>query len=298
MPKHLNHLVTFAALAETGSFANAGRKLGLPPSTVTAHIAALEQRLGLQLVVRTTRQNRLTEQGKRLAADAQRMVGVVEEAMARIETDKAEPIGQLRVGVPFTFAADLIAPVIGRFAFRYPRIGIELVISGSRADLITEELDMAIRIGPLEDSSLRRRSLGQAQIVLVASRTYLDANGRPETIQDLRNQNHLFAGFRRTNKLLLQGPEGDDEPEFEARIAANDPKTVVAIVRAGNGVSALPRFLVSDDLARGDLEIVLPRFRHRSVEISAVYYGSGTTNPRTELFTRFLVAELASLKNF
>jgi DNA-binding transcriptional LysR family regulator len=298
MLKHLNHLVTFAALAETGSFANAGRKLGLPPSTVTAHIAALEQRLGLQLVVRTTRQNRLTEQGRRLAADAQRMVGVVEEAMARIETDKAEPTGQLRVGVPFTFAADLIAPVIGRFAFRYPRIGIELVISGNRADLITEELDMAIRIGQLEDSSLRRRSLGSAQIVLVASRKYLDANGRPETVQDLRNQNHLFAGFRRTNQLLLQGPEGDEEPEFDARIAANDPKAVAAIVRAGNCIAALPRFLVVDDLATGELEIVLPLYKHRSVPISAVYYGPSASNPRTALFTSFMIAELAGMKNF
>jgi DNA-binding transcriptional LysR family regulator len=298
MLKHLNHLVTFAALAETGSFANAGRKLGLPPSTVTAHIAALEQSLGLQLVVRTTRQNRLTEQGNRLATDAQRMVAVVEEAMARIETDKAEPTGQLRVGVPFTFAADLIAPVIGRFAFRYPGIGIELVISGGRADLITEELDMAIRIGSLEDSSLRRRSLGSAQMVLVASRKYLDSNGRPETVQDLRNQNHFFAGFRRTNKLLLQGPEGDEEPEFEARIAANDPKTVAAIIVAGNGIAALPRFLIAEDLSAGELEIVLPLYKHRSVPISAVYYGPSTSNPRTELFTSFLSAELASMKNF
>jgi DNA-binding transcriptional LysR family regulator len=298
MLKHLNHLVTFAALAETGSFANAGRKLGLPPSTVTAHIAALEQSLGLQLVVRTTRQNRLTEQGNRLATDAQRMVAVVEEAMARIETDKAEPTGQLRVGVPFTFAADLIAPVIGRFAFRYPGIGIELVISGGRADLITEELDMAIRIGSLEDSSLRRRSLGSAQMVLVASRKYLDSNGRPETVQDLRNQNHFFAGFRRTNKLLLQGPEGDEEPEFEARIAANDPKTVAAIIVAGNGIAALPRFLIAEDLSAGELEIVLPLYKHRSVPISAVYYGPSTSNPRTELFTSFLAAELSGMKNF
>jgi DNA-binding transcriptional LysR family regulator len=298
MYRNLNHLVTFAALAETGSFANAARKLGLPPSTVTAHVAALEQNLGLQLVVRTTRHNRLTEQGKRLASDAQRMVAAVEEAMARVDAEKAEPVGQLRVGVPFTFAADLIAPVIGRFALRYPRIGIELVISGVPADLIAEGLDMAIRIGALTDSSLIRRRLGTAQVLLVASRDYLGMKGRPETMADLSDHHHVFAGFRPTTSFPMRGPEGDVEPEFKARIAANDPKTLAAIVRAGNGIAALPRFLVADDLARGDLEVVLPQYAHRSVEISAVYYGQSNNNRRIELFTSFLIVELSNMKEF
>jgi DNA-binding transcriptional LysR family regulator len=298
MYRNLNHLVTFAALAETGSFANAARKLGLPPSTVTAHIAALEQNLGLQLVIRTTRHNRLTEQGKRLAGDAQRMVTAVEEAMAHIDAEKAEPVGQLRVGVPFTFAADLIAPVIGRFALRYPRIGIELVISGVPSDLIVEGLDMAIRIGTLTDSSLIRRRLGTAQILLVASRDYLTKAGRPETIADLNEHHHVLLGLRPTNSFSMRGPEGDVEPEFKARIAANDPKTLAAIVKAGNGLAALPRFLVADDLARGDLEVVLPQYTHRSTEVSAVYYGQSNNNPRIELFTSFLITELSKMEEF
>jgi DNA-binding transcriptional LysR family regulator len=298
MYRNLSHLVTFAALAETGSFINAARKLGLPPSTVTAHVAALEQNLGLQLVVRTTRQNRLTEPGKRLAVDAQRIVAVVQETMARIEADKAEPVGQLRVSVPFTFAADLIAPIIGRFARQYPRIGIELVVSNTTADLIAEGLDMAIRIGALTDSSLIRRRLGMAQILLVASRDYLNATGRPENISDLSDDHHVFVGFRPTITIPMRGPEGDVEPVFEARIAANDPKTLAAIVRAENGIAALPRFLVAADLARGDLEVVLPKYAHRSVEISAVYYGQSNNNPRIELFTSFLVVELSKMKEF
>jgi DNA-binding transcriptional LysR family regulator len=298
MYRNLNHLVTFAALAETGSFANAARKLGLPPSTVTAHVSALEQNLRLQLVVRTTRHNRLTEQGKRLASDAQRMVAAVEEAIARVDAEKAEPVGQLRVGVPFTFAADLIAPVIGRFALRYPRIGIELVISGVPTDLIAEGLDMAIRIGALTDSSLIRRRLGTAQLLLVASHSYLNKTGRPQTIDDLSNQDHRFVGFRPAITFPMQGPEGEVEPAFDARIAANDPKTVAAIVKAGNGIAALPRFLVADDLARGDMEVVLPQYTHRSVDISAVHYGSSANNPRIELFSSFLVSELSEMKDF
>lgn len=298
MYRNLNHLVTFAALAETGSFTNAARKLGLPPSTVTAHVAALEVNLGLQLVVRTTRQNRLTEQGKRLASGAQRMVAVVEEAMARIEAEKAEPVGQLRVSVPFTFAADLIAPIVGRFARHYPRNSIELAVSNTTVDLIAEGLDMAIRIGALTDSSLIRRRLGMAQILLIASRDYLGKTGRPETIADLSDHHHVFVGFRPSITLPMRGPEGDVEPEFEARIAANDPKTLAAIVRAGNGIAALPHFLVAEDLATGNLEIVLPQYAHRSVEISVVYYGQSNNNPKIELFTSFLIAELSDMKKF
>jgi DNA-binding transcriptional LysR family regulator len=298
MYRHLNHLVTFAALAETGSFSNAARKLGLPPSTVTAHIASLEQNLGLQLVIRTTRQNRLTEQGRRLAVDAQRMVAVVEEAMARVESAKSEPTGQLRVAVPFTFAADLIGPVIGRFALRYPGIGVELVVSNAAADLIAESLDMAIRIGSLPDSGLIRRRIGSARIVVVASRSYLNEKGRPETVAALREHDRYFVGFRRTNRLVLRGPEGDVESEIEARIAANDPKTLAAIVKAGNGIAALPWFLVSHELASGELEIVLPQYVHESVEVAAVYHGQSVNNPRVELFTSFLISELAPMKEF
>jgi LysR family transcriptional regulator, transcriptional activator for aaeXAB operon len=155
---------------------------------------------------------------------------------------------------------------------------------------------MAIRIGALTDSSLVRRKLGAAKIVLVASRDYLAKTGRPETMADLTGHHHFFVGLRPSITYPMRGPEGDVEPEFEARIAANDPKTLAAIVRAGNGIAALPRFLVADDLAKGDLEIVLPQYSHRNVEICAVYYGQSNNNPRIELFTSFLIAEMLGNK--
>jgi DNA-binding transcriptional LysR family regulator len=294
MYRNLNHLVTFAALAETGSFSGAAHKLGLPPSTVTAHIAALEENLGLQLVVRTTRRNRLTVQGQRLALDAQRMVANVEGALAALEAEKSNPVGQLRISVPFTFAADLIGPVIGRFAALYPGIRVEIIVSNEVVDLIAGGFDLAVRIGPLSDSSLIRRKLASAANVLVASRTYLEARGAPLIVEDL--QNHSFIGFHPDQRLQLTGPEGLVSLQIHSLIAANDPKTIAAIVTAGGGIAVLPRFLVAESLADGRLEIILPQYRPDFADVSAVHYGHTANNPKIELFTSFLMAELSANK--
>jgi DNA-binding transcriptional LysR family regulator len=294
MYRNLNHLVTFAALAETGSFSGAARKLGLPPSTVTAHIAALEENLSLQLVVRTTRRNRLTGQGQRLALDAQRMVANVEGALAALEAEKSNPVGQLRISVPFTFAADLIGPVIGRFAALYPGIRVEIIVSNEVVDLIAGGFDLAVRIGPLSDSSLIRRKLASAANALVASRTYLEARGAPLIIEDL--QSHSFIGFHPDQRLQLTGPEGLVSLQIHSLIAANDPKTIAAIVTAGGGIAVLPRFLVAESLADGRLEIILPQYRPDFADVSAVHYGHTANNPKIELFTSFLMAELSANK--
>ncbi len=296
MYRNLNHLVTFAALAETGSFSKAARKLGLPPSTVTAHIADLEGNLGLQLVVRTTRQNRLTDQGRRLAIQAQQIVTTVENAMAGIEAEKANPVGNLRISVPFTFAADLIAPVIGRFAALYPGIRLELVVSNTVVDLITGDFDLAVRIGTLSDSSLIRRKLGTATQFLVASSAYLKTYGTPKSLEDLHH--HHFIGFQLDHQLNLIGAQGLISIRLHSAIAANDPKTIAAITSTGFGIAMLPRFIVADQLADGRMEIVLPEYRPLDTDISIVYYGQSANNPRIELFASFMVATLAANTRF
>jgi DNA-binding transcriptional LysR family regulator len=294
MLRNLNHLATFAALAETGSFSAAAKKLGLPPSTVTAHIAALEAHLGLQLAVRTTRKTRLTAQGRQLALDARRFVGEAESALARLEMEKSVPVGQLRISVPFAFASDLIGPVIGRFAARYPGIRVEIIVSNEQVDLIAGGFDLAVRVGPLSDSSLIRRKLASAANLLVASQSYLKARGAPQTLDDL--QHHSFIGFHSDQRLHLTGPEGPVSLDVSPLISANDPKTIASIVAAGAGIAVLPRFLITDCLADGQLEIILPQYRAAPSEISIVHYGHSASNPKIEFFTAFLTAEMSANK--
>jgi DNA-binding transcriptional LysR family regulator len=290
MYRNLNHLATFAALAETGSFAGAARRLRLPTSTVSEHVAALERALGLQLVIRTTRQNRLTEAGQVLAKGAARMVAGVAETVAGVEALMARPTGTLRVSLPFAFAADILGPAVGRFAALYPGIRLEIHVSNQVEDLIAGGFDLAVRIGPLEDSSLIRRSLGSMPQDLVASPGYLAARGRPLTPAALAQ--HCLVGIRSELTLTFQGPAGPARVDLAAQVAVNDPKTMVAVILGGAGIGAVPRFLAQGGLAAGTLQIVLPDYRLPSAEMSVVHYGTGAANPRADLFATFLQAEM------
>jgi DNA-binding transcriptional LysR family regulator len=290
MYRNLNHLVTFAALAETGSFAGAARRLRLPASTVSEHVAALEKNLGLQLVIRTTRRNRLTEAGQLLAQGAARMVDTVAETLAGVEGVVARPTGNLRVSLPFAFAADIVGPAVGRFAALYPGIRLEISVSNEVEDLIAGGFDLAVRIGPLDDSSLIRRGLGTMPQVLVASPAYLEARGRPAGLAALAD--HCLVGIRPALTLTAPGPGGLESVSFGAQVSANDPKTVVAILRGGGGIGAVPRFLAQAGLEDGSLDIVLPEYRLPEAEMSVVHHGPSGANPRTDLFAAFLQAEV------
>lgn len=288
--RNLNHLATFAALAETGSFAAAARRLRLPTSTVSEHVAALEKNLGLQLVIRTTRSNRLTEAGQILAQGAARMVAGVAETLAGVEALVDRPTGTLRLSLPFAFAAEIVGPAVARFAALYPGIRLEIHVSNQMEDLIAGGFDLAVRIGPLEDSTLIRRSLGTMPMDLVASPAYLAARGRPETPAALTG--HCIVGIRPGLTLTVRGPSGPETLVLEAQVAVNDPKTMVAVIRGGSGIGAVPRFLAQAGLDDGSLEILLPGYRLPEAEMSIVHYGPGTANPRADLFATFLQAEM------
>lgn len=290
MYRNLNHLVTFAALAETGSFAGAARRLRLPTSTISEHVAALEKNLGVQLVIRTTRQNRLTEAGKLLAQGAARMVGSITETLAELEAHVARPTGKLRLSLTFAFAAEIVGPAVGRFAALYPGIHLEIAVSNQVEDLIAGGFDLAVRIGPLEDSSLIRRSLGTMPRDLVASPAYLGVRGRPERLSALAE--FCIIGGNAPLTITAHGPDGPETISLDPQVAVNDPKTVLAIVRSGTGIGIVPRFLTQPLLNDGSLETVLSDYRLPEVEMSIVYHGPSVANPRADLFATFLQAEL------
>lgn len=290
--RNLNHLATFAALAETGSFAGAARRLRLPTSTVSEHVAALEKNFGLQLVIRTTRASRLTEAGQILAQGAARMVASVAETLAGVEALAERPTGTLRLSLPFAFAAEIVGPAVARFAALYPGIRLDIQVSNQVEDLIAGGFDLAVRIGPLEDSSLIRRSLGTMPQDMVASPAYLGSRGRPDIPAALAG--HCIVGLRPSLTVTLRGPSGPETLVLAAQVAVNDPKTMVAVIRGGSGIGVVPRFLAQDGLDDGSLEILLPEYRLPEAEMSIVHYGSGAANPRADLFAIFLQDEMQS----
>lgn len=290
MHRNLNHLATFAAVAEAGSFAGAARRLGLPASTVSEHIAALETGLGLQLVARTTRRCRLTDAGRTVAQGAAKLVAAAEDALARADNLRDRPEGTLRVSLPFAFAADLIGPAVARFGDQYPGIRIDLRVSNDRDDLIADGLDLAIRVGRLPDSTLTRRSLWSEPRDLVAARGYLEAEGWPTGLDDLAR--HRIVGYRSEQTVTCTGPDGPASVTLRAALSANEPKTVLALVESGAGIGVLPRFLTRASLGQGRIEIVLPESRIAPMEISIVYHGRAERKPLADLFVTFLQTQL------
>lgn len=283
---NLNHLRTFDALARAGSFAGAARRLGLPASTVTGHIAALESSLGVTLVIRTTRAMRLTQVGAQLAADAATVIAAADEAAAQVARARAAPGGSLRLSLPVAFAHDLLAPLLGRFLALNPGIALDLRLSNRRTDLIAEGIDLAVRVGPLTGHSLQARLLTRARIGIFAPAT----QPAPRSLAELAHvpilamtPDPMFEGV---------GPQGPVRQPLSARMAADDPKTLALAVAAGAGVAMLPAFLMGSAVAAGTVREVLTDHSFAPVDVHLVALGSLRDTPAAQRLTDYLAANL------
>src|SRR3954452_13720801 len=181
----------FVRVATLGSFSAAARVLHLSQTMVTKHVAALEERLGVKLLHRSTRKLVLTEEGRAYLAACERILAEIEEAGAPASLDRGEPRGTLRLNVPLTFGFRQVVPALTEFSRLYPAVSFDLGLADRYVDLIEEGWDLAIRIGRLKDSSLVARRLAPCRIVVCAAKTYLDRHGIPLAADDLTQHNCL-----------------------------------------------------------------------------------------------------------
>jgi DNA-binding transcriptional LysR family regulator len=275
---NLNHFRTFAALAETGSFTAAARRLGMPASTVSDHIAALESALGLRLVIRSTRRARLTAAGADLAQDARRMADAADDALARAATARAEPQGLVRLSLPFALARDLLAPLLGRFLADLPRVTLDLQLSNRRDDLIEDGIDLALRAGPPPTeapAALLRRVIARAGQGLFAA----PAVAHTTDLATLP----LFA----FGPLTLPGPDGAPVT-LHPRLTANDPETLARAAAAAGGVTQVPTFVAR---AAG-LVPILPHLAQPPADIALLSAARISGQPAAARLAAFLAAEI------
>ena len=172
-------MLLFAAVVREGSFTRAARQLGITKQTASERIAKLEAGLGVRLLERTTRRLRATDAGTGYYERCALIAAQIDEANSEVQQRQAEPVGRLRVSAPVLYGRRFLAPLIADFLARYPRTRVEVVLSDRRVDLIEEGLDLAIRIGALDDSTLAARKLGEAHVYYVASPRFLAAHGAP-----------------------------------------------------------------------------------------------------------------------
>jgi DNA-binding transcriptional LysR family regulator len=290
-----NDLLLFARVAELGSLSRAAERLGMPKSTVSRRLAALEQRLGERLLTRTTRRQSLTELGQQLLEHARQVVAEVEAVQALSEHRQALPSGRLRVSMPSDVAILLLADALAAFVALHPAIQLDLDLSPRRVDLLAERFDLAVRIGDLPaDSRLAARRLAVFRNGLYAAPDYLAAHGEPAHPEQLMQHQAvrlLGADGQPLAWRLLHG-EQVWEGLPPGRAAANSPELLIRLAQAGVGVAAVPDHFAEPLLRQGRLRRVLPGWCPPPHSAWAVFPERRLMPAKTRAFIAMLVAAL------
>jgi DNA-binding transcriptional LysR family regulator len=294
-----NDLLIFASVAELGSFSRAAERLGLPKSTVSRRLAALEQRLGERLLTRTTRRQSLTEFGLQLLEHARQVASEVEAVAALSERRQATPSGRLRVSMPSDFASLLLADTLAAFVALYPAIRLDLDLSPRRVDLLGEGFDVALRMGQLpDDASLAARRLAVFSFGLYAAPNYLAEHGDPQHPDDLVRYEAvhlLMANGEAATWTLSQGDERwQGSPP--GRVSANAPELLIKLACAGAGIAAVPDHFAAAEVRRGALRRVLPGWCLPSHTAWAVFPERKLMPVKTRVFIDMLQTALAQVQ--
>jgi DNA-binding transcriptional LysR family regulator len=290
----LDGIFAFISVAEGGGFAAAGRRLGVPRSTLSRQIQRLEEELGVRLMERTTRAVRLTEAGRHYFHRCSHALQLIEAANHGARDAGAQPKGTLRVTAPIDIARDMLASLLPEFRRRYPDIELDLEITQRNVDIVAERFDLALRGGDrLRDSALVARKIWSHTLGLYASPDYLAARGVPKTPADLKR--HDLIAFSTPSGALpwrLTGPEGALEIVPRAWLRANDFGFVRAAVAAGLGIGLDEPRIAAREVRAGRMQAVLPEYTMHGGALYAVYPSARRVPPKVRVFVDLLSEHL------
>jgi DNA-binding transcriptional LysR family regulator len=292
-PDRARSLEIFAAIAADGSFSAAGRRLGLTPSAVSRAVDRIEERLGVRLLLRTTRALALTAEGQAYLAAARRILTDLDDAEQAI-ADQGAPRGRLRISTAQAHGRLYVVPLLGEFTRLYPHIVLDISLSDHLVDVAAGQADVAIRFGPLADSPLTARKLGESRRVIVASPEYLARQGTPQVPEDLLSHSCLNFNFRRAEPTWPFRRDGRDYVlAVKGTIEANNGETLGQLAADGVGIARVGRFSVASDIEAGRLVPVLEPFNPGDIEtIHAVFNGGANMPARVRVFVDFLAERL------
>ncbi|MBP2238519.1 DNA-binding transcriptional LysR family regulator [Sinorhizobium kostiense] len=293
----LERMRTFVRVAERGNLSGVARELGVGQSTVSRQLRELEDAVGVPLLSRTTRRVTLTEEGSRYYAHSVQILRLAEQAVDEARGTRSAPAGSIRVSCTAAFGVLHVSRLVFAFQDRYPDIGVDLSLTDERVDLVREGVDIALRLGPLTDSSMKLRPLGQSQRLLVAAPEYLAARGRPTAPRDLSG----LEGIRMTNvagsdTLVLNGPDGERHAvPFGGRFRVDHGLAAREALAAGRGFAPAHRWLVDDLLAEGRLEAVLPGYSLPSIPLSMLIVPERAGISRVKLLVQYFAERIADM---
>ena len=288
------HLMTvFVAVAEEEGFAAGARRLHMSPPAVTRAVAALEARLGVKLLNRTTRYVRTTEAGQRYLEDARRILAAVDAADEAAAGINAEPRGHLAVTAPVLFGRMFVMPGIVDYLDRYPGTEVSAVFLDRIVNLLEEGLDVGVRIGELPDSSMRALRVGSVRLVLCASPHYLQRHGLPQTLQDL-TEHSMIASSAGSNAFgwRFETTSGSRTLRIQPRLSVTTNDAAIEAAVRGFGITRLLSYQVAPQIAAGELQIILKEYEPSPRPIHIVHREGRYASAKVRAFVDLMAARL------
>jgi DNA-binding transcriptional LysR family regulator len=280
----------FAKVADLGSFAAAAKELRLSPTMIGKHIRFLEERLGSQLINRSTRRQSLTELGRDYLDHCRHLLEEAEAGDALAEEALRAPRGRLRIATSVAFGSYSLAPAVVRFMKKYPDVSVELVLSDRMVDLLEEGIDAAIRVGTPTDSTMMSRSLSPYTGVVCAAPGYLAEHGTPMHPRDLVHHQCLrYIGWADGPRWTFLGPEGEIQVIVKSRLTINSTFAIRYAALAGAGIVLMRDEMLAEDISAGRLKVLLPDYKTQSRVRQILWLRNRKMTPKLRAFIDFIV---------
>lgn len=290
----LGAMRAFVRVVQTGSFSAVGRELNTTQATISKKVAALEAKLGVKLLTRSSRDVSLTQAGTDYYEQTVVMLAELDEVEARVRSQVATPQGTLRVTAPVAFGRLVLAPIVGEFLEKYPDIKIDMSLGDRHVDLIAEGVDVAIRARKLEDSSLIARHLFENPMLLVASPEYVKLHGDPREPADLKRHNCIVYSLLRTGNYWHFTHQGKEiSVPVTGTFQSDSGDTNLEVALSGLGITALPIWMVNEHLQSGKLVQLLSDYKGDSIPFNAIYPQNRYVPLKVRCFVEFLKEKLA-----
>jgi len=283
----------FRRVVETKSFSAVSREVNLSQSTVSKKIAALEEYLATKLLIRSTRQLKLTEAGLRYYQRCCQILDEVSDTEAELQQQQNVATGTLRVSVPIAAGRIKILPCLWTFLERYPALKLDIQFDDHYVDIVKEGIDVAFRIGELSDSSLIAKKIGNIPRYTVASSEYLQKFGEPESIKELQHHNCIVYSLLSTrNEWHFKRNNIKEKVTVNGRFSSNSPDAICQAALRGQGVAVILGWLVEDDIAQGRLQVILDKYKPISLDLNAIYPERRFMTAKVNLLIKHLQTEL------
>lgn len=288
-----HELEVFLAVADAGSFAKAGARLRLSPPAVTRAVSALEVRLGARVFTRTTRSLSVTDVGQRLLESARRILADLEAAEKEAVGETAMPQGHLTITAPVTFGRLALAPIVCDFLGQHSRLTASVILLDRIANLVEEGIDVAVRIGPLPDSSLVAKRIGAVRRVLVASPDYLARRGTPASPAELKTHSVVaFSGLMPSREWRFGNEQGDSRVTINPALEINDAAAAIGAAEMGHGITVALSYMVGDKIREGQLTAILKDYAPPPHPVHLVYPQARLIAPKVRAFIDFAAPRL------